>query len=122
MTRDPAREHPALWSQPPLPGVASCLTLQLNATYYRAGATTRWVCILRDPDANQEIHRLVGAARPDDQAALEELFAQLGSMIELADYHLYGTVDTLKQALAEDPPPPGASPSTTKRRATPTKA
>lgn len=122
MSRDQVRTSPALWVEPPLPGMASCLTVQLNATYYRAGNSCRWVVICRDPDANMEVGRLIGVTRPDDQDALEALFADVGSILALVDYQLRGTVDDLKQALAEDPPHPAASPAPTKRRTTSSKA
>ncbi len=101
--------HPSLWSQPPLPGMTRCLTLQLNATYYKEQASCRWTVILRDPDANVEVGRLIAMTRADDQDASDELIQDLGQMLTLVDYMFHGTVDDLKSELASDPPPPGGA-------------
>jgi len=95
-----------LWNEPPLPGMMDCITLQLNATYYKSGGQVRWVMVLRDPIGNDELMRMIGLTQPDTQEALEAMFHDLGQLIELVDYQLHGDVDDLKQALQEEPPPP----------------
>lgn len=85
----------------PLPGMVQCVTLQVNATFYRSGKTMRWVVILRDPEGNTELDRLTGALRPDDENAREGLLEDLAAAVASAEYQLHGTQTELKQALAE---------------------
>jgi hypothetical protein len=78
-----------------------CVTLQLNATFYRSGETMRWVCILRDPEGNVELDRLQGALRQDVEEAREALVADLCDAMASATYQLHGKALELKAALAE---------------------
>jgi len=109
------KQNVALWSEPPLPGMAECLTVQLNATYYRSGNSCRWVAVLRDPLANEELLRLIGITQPDTQGAVDTMFHDLAQLLAMVDYQLYGTVDDLKQALSEEPPPPAELPAAKRR-------
>lgn len=112
------RMHPALWAEPPLPGHTPCLTVQLNATYHREAGSCRWTAILRDPEGNIELGRLIGLTQADNQDAVDAMFDDLASILAMVDYHLHGTVETLKEELASAPPPPEEPPTRRKRATT----
>lgn len=99
----------------PLPGMVRCLTLQLNATYYRAG-TCRWVGSLRDPEGGVEFDRVIGPVCDDDQEALDAMLADLMSMVASADYQLRGDTLDLHEAQSAEVPPPSDPPKRTRRR------
>lgn len=89
--------------------------MQVNATYYGDKGLVRWVMVLRDPIGNDEIMRMIGMTRPDDQDGVDALFEDLASMLTLVDYQLHGDVNEQKQALQEEAPPPPDPPKRTRK-------
>lgn len=116
--RKPTTPAPLREDQP-LPGMRECLTLQLNATLYRAGKTLRFVVILRDPDRNEELSRTLGGTQPLSPESVGGVEAAFRSMIDLAAFQLHGTDEDIKRAHADQVPPRGARKSTPRKAASP---
>lgn len=78
----------------PLPGLYPCLTLQANVTLHKATGMGKFVVVVREPTAHDELYRASQeledwgkTARPAlDQ--IEFLIGQMGSMMNL-DGRLY---------------------------------
>jgi hypothetical protein len=117
MPRTPLRQAEPRIQDVPLPGLIECVTLQVNATLYRAGRTCRWVVILRDPLGNVELDRLMGTLQPDTPAAHMVLLEDLSAALASAEYQLHGTTNDLKEALRAETVSTERTPKPRKRAA-----